>query len=106
MATKPENTGAVSTMSVPTDGLVDEWKLNGDATDTSGNGFNGSAGNMSYMSTVYGDGIWGFPPYVGLFNGWNSYIKSDVGAGYNSFSVSLWFNMTSPLNNANLFSYG
>lgn len=36
---------------VPTNGLVGEWLLNGNANDTSGNGHNGTAYNVTYDNT-------------------------------------------------------
>ena len=38
-------------MSIPTDGLVGRWDLDGDATDTSGNGNNGTPVNVTWEAS-------------------------------------------------------
>lgn len=51
-------------------GLVAEYLLNGDTKDTSGNGYNGTASNVTYSKTSRG-----YQTYAGNFNGSSSYVS-------------------------------
>jgi hypothetical protein len=50
-------------------GLVGEWKLDGNAIDTSGSGFNGTPANVTYGTTYRG-----YQSQTGVFNGSSAYV--------------------------------
>ena len=62
------------------------YKLNDDALDSSGNGYNGIVSNITYAAGRFGN--------AAVFNGSNSNINNTV---YNQYigSVSIWFNSSS-----------
>ena len=73
------------------DSTVATYKLNGDAGDDSGNGYNGTASNVTYAAGKFDD--------AAVFNGSSSYIDlplttPNLFAGKNTFTLSLWFNTT------------
>lgn len=63
------------------------YKLNGDALDSSGNGYNGTATSVTYAAGRYGQ--------AGVFNGSGSIIEYPLKNGFlntrTTASVSLWF---------------
>lgn len=64
-------------------GLVGYWKLDGDATDSSGSGNNGTASNITYPNGVFNQGA--------LYNGTSAKIAATaIDAGSGSITVSCW----------------
>jgi hypothetical protein len=73
---------------VPTNGLVGWWPFNGNANDESGNGFNGTASNVSPVNDRFSN-----PNSAYSFNGNNSKIDIlNFTQNPQSFSINLWFN--------------
>jgi len=68
--------------SIPKNGLVWEWKLDGNALDTSWNWNNGTATNVTYISTDKG-----YQKQAGSFNGSSSYINLW------SWNIWIWWNL-------------
>ena len=83
------------------DSTVATYKLDGDAGDNSGNGYNGTATNVTYATGKFDE--------AAVFNGTNDYINLGNGltSGLtNSFTVSLWLKIdTSPSGNTCAFSF-
>lgn len=71
-----------------TDGLVAYYPFNGDANDSSGNGLDGIAKNVSYGSDRFGQ-----PERACLFNGINSYIKINNSGllNGNKYTICFWY---------------
>lgn len=67
-----------------TNGLVAHWPFNGNANDASGNGYNGTATNVTYTT-----GINGISNTAALFNGTSSYIDVAYQSGMNLDSFSI-----------------
>lgn len=67
MSGKVNTSGVMTAYSAPTNGLVGEWLLDGNVNDTSGNGYNGTAGNVSWISAHNAQ--------AGSFNGSSSQIN-------------------------------
>lgn len=69
-------------------GIAAHYKLNGDATDSSGSGNNGTAHNLTYGS--------GKIRQAGIFNGTSSYVNAGNAvplslSGNSPFTLSVWF---------------
>ncbi len=82
--------GSFQAMSVPTNGLIGEWKLNGNANDTSGVGNNGVPTNVTWVDSGRWDG-----KLVASFNGTGSIIENTWAIELNRSSgqeltVNLW----------------
>jgi len=78
---------------------VATYRLNGDATDLSGN-YNGTATSVTYVAGKFGD--------AGSFNGSSSYIQSNTRLGLSSnptHSVSFWINFSGTANQS-LYGFG
>ena len=76
------------------DGLIAYYPFNGDATDASGNGHNGSV----YGATLTTDRF-GQPNSAYYFDGVNDYISTNTDFSWSysdSFSISLWFKPDNP----------
>ena len=72
------------------------YRLNGDATDVSGN-YDGTASNVTYGTGVFGQ--------AGVFNGSSSYISTTyIVPASSTASISIWFNTSSTGNYRTLFS--
>ena len=78
---------------------VATYRLNGDATDLSGN-YNGTATNVTYVTGQFGD--------AGSFNGSSSKIVVPSGfpLGSSERSVSCWVKSTNTTSNQTLLQYG
>lgn len=86
-------------------GLVGHWKLNGDATDSSGNGYNGTAnGGFSY-ATDSPSAISGEISQCPDLDGVNDYVIASVTTdNWSAISVSFWLKTSSNLTNKYLIS--
>ena len=76
------------------------YKLNSNANDSSGNGYNGTASNVTYAAGRFGN--------AAVFNGSSSYVRlpNDL-INSNDFTVSLWVNPSSLGSYKSLFgAYG
>jgi hypothetical protein len=85
----PSATDTVADVAYPVTNLA-YYKLDSDALDSSGNGYNGTASNITYGAGKFGN--------AGEFNGSSSYISIPTlgGSFYDSdFSISLWVNLNS-----------
>ncbi len=86
-----ENIGGVTVLVEPYDPLVAHYSFNGDATDRTGNGHNG---------TVYGAGLtvdrFGNPNSAYEFDGIDDYINVNYSADFNppSFTIAAWAKFT------------
>jgi len=97
-------------LAVPTDGLIADYPLNGNANDTSGNGFNGTIYGGTFTSDRFGNANKAYS-----FNS-NSYTQlgsNNLPSGNQPRTVSFWYNTSStptPQNDAYsewcLFNYG
>lgn len=82
------HSGSFQALSVPTNGLVGEWKLDGNANDTSGNGNNGTSYNITWIDSGMGDG-----KKVASFNGFSSHIDipySNILEPSAEITISAW----------------
>ncbi|MFZ5986975.1 MAG: S8 family serine peptidase [Bacillota bacterium] len=72
---------------IPLDGLVGEYRFDGNADDTSGNGHNGTPSNITYEEGKIGKSA--------SFNGDNPNVEinalADTFSGRNPWSISAWF---------------
>ncbi|MDP4210935.1 MAG: LamG-like jellyroll fold domain-containing protein [Bacteroidota bacterium] len=79
-----------------TEGLVAYYPFNGNANDSSGNGLDGIANNLSYSSDRFDQ-----PERACHFNGINSYIKIDNSEllNGNKYTICFWYSedLTDPL---------
>lgn len=71
-------------MAAPTNGLVGEWLLNGNANDSSGNGNNGTASNVTWTTTDAGP-----QAQNGSFNGSNSIVTVPSSSVLNPTAISV-----------------
>jgi len=71
-------------------GLVAEYLLNGDAKDTSGNGYDGAPLNVTYSKTSRG-----YQTYAGNFNGSSSKVDLPTLSSFSDFSICLVFTSNS-----------
>lgn len=78
--------------------LIASWSGEGNANDSSGNGYNGSlVGNTSYGTGVSGQGF--------VFDGNNDYVSfNNVDFAQGSYSISGWFQVTNDTVNNTVFS--
>lgn len=67
-----------------TNGLIAHWPFNGNANDVTGNGYNGSANNITYTT-----GAGGGANTAALFNGSNSYVDVAYKSGMNVSTFSI-----------------
>ncbi len=67
-----------------TSGLIAHWPFNGNANDASGNGYNGTATNVTYIT-----GLNGISNTAALFNGTSSYVDVAYQSGLNLTSFSI-----------------
>ena len=78
---------------------VATYKLDGDAGDSSGNGHNGTASNVTYAAGEFDD--------AAVFNGSSSKISvTGLGSILASFSISSWFNAISDTNLNIIYALG
>ena len=83
------------------DSTVATYKLNGDAGDDSGNGYNGTASNVTYAAGKFDE--------AGVFNGSSSYISrsnSFLPTGNSSRTFSFWTKLDTHSDDAYFMSYG
>ena len=88
-----QNNGMFQALSVPTTGLLGSWDLDGNSTESSGNGSDGTPYSMNWEAT---DG----PNNVGVFDGSNSRIDlgtqvKDALSINGTWSTSLWIKFDS-----------
>lgn len=92
---------------IPTSGLVVHYPLQGNTADSSGNGYNAYATDLSYGIGVELDAN-GCAEFNGSSSG-VTFNKNDYNSDFNNqnYSVSLWLNLKSfPNNYTNLFEIG
>ena len=76
------------------------YKLNGDALDSSGNGYNGTASNVTYAAGRFGQ--------AAVFNGSSSKINTGVTNAFDlqTFSVSAWINLNNSSSQTFVCNFG
>lgn len=75
-----------SRFTIPRNWLVGEWLLNGNALDTSGNGNNGTATNVTYASTDIG-----YQSQTGVFNGTTTQLYIPFSWLSPMFKSAIWW---------------
>jgi len=97
------NTGGIScttdTLQILGDtSCVATYRLNGDATDLSGN-YNGTATSVTYVAGIFGD--------AGSFNGSSSYVAlPNSVSGIGAFTLSAWVNFNNITTAQGIWSLG
>jgi len=82
---------------VPTNGLVGWWPFNGNADDESGNGNNGTVNGATLTSDRNGNNNAAYS-FDGVDDKINILHNSILNMGLNDFSISFYFNVSTPTN--------
>ncbi len=80
----------ISMSQIPTDGLIADFPFDGNATDVSGNGHDGTVNNAILTQDRFGKNNSAYS-----FDGTNRYITTDIGI-QGTMSISLWYKAPVP----------
>lgn len=75
---------------IPESGLVSNLKLNGDANDSSSNGYNGTASSLSWSVNTYSTQRTTIDTPYTSYSGMKLYLNPEAGVTLNGSTVSAW----------------